>query len=121
MEIFIFQGIAYLQAGGGFVYDSVPYTEYIESVNKMAGLARSIDLTEAQKQYSMQIQRKPTILSPSQENPLNDLFSTIKTSFSVFAKPAKIATGKKILLIDNYDSFTWNLFQYLCQLGQQVK
>ncbi|MBN1176343.1 MAG: aminodeoxychorismate/anthranilate synthase component II [Dehalococcoidales bacterium] len=26
-----------------------------------------------------------------------------------------------ILLIDNYDSFTYNLFQYLCELGAEVK
>jgi len=26
-----------------------------------------------------------------------------------------------LLLIDNYDSFTYNLFQYLCELGQEVK
>ena len=26
-----------------------------------------------------------------------------------------------ILLIDNYDSFTWNLFQYLSELGAQVE
>ncbi|HGU9811279.1 aminodeoxychorismate synthase component 2 [Enterobacter hormaechei] len=25
-----------------------------------------------------------------------------------------------ILLIDNYDSFTWNLYQYLCELGAEV-
>ena len=25
-----------------------------------------------------------------------------------------------ILLIDNYDSFTYNLFQYLCELGEEV-
>ncbi len=26
-----------------------------------------------------------------------------------------------LLLIDNYDSFTYNLFQYLCELGQDVR
>src|SRR3990170_3880117 len=26
-----------------------------------------------------------------------------------------------ILLIDNYDSFTYNLYQYLCELGAEVQ
>ena len=26
-----------------------------------------------------------------------------------------------LLLLDNYDSFTYNLYQYLCELGQQVE
>lgn len=25
------------------------------------------------------------------------------------------------ILIDNYDSFTWNVYQYLCQAGGNVK
>ncbi|MDH5696873.1 MAG: aminodeoxychorismate/anthranilate synthase component II, partial [Dehalococcoidia bacterium] len=26
-----------------------------------------------------------------------------------------------LLLIDNYDSFTYNLFQYLSELGEEVR
>lgn len=39
-------GVAYLQAGGGIVYDSVPKTEHQESVNKMRALMRAIDQAE---------------------------------------------------------------------------
>jgi len=30
-------------------------------------------------------------------------------------------TGLRILLLDNYDSFTYNLYQYLCELGADVE
>ena len=39
-------GVAYLQAGGGIVYDSVPDTEFVETVNKMRALMRAIDQAE---------------------------------------------------------------------------
>jgi len=29
-------------------------------------------------------------------------------------------SAPKVLLIDNYDSFTYNLYQYLCELGAEV-
>jgi anthranilate synthase component II len=29
-------------------------------------------------------------------------------------------TARRVLLVDNYDSFTYNLYQYLCELGASV-
>jgi anthranilate synthase component 1 len=37
-------GVAYVQAGGGIVYDSVPQREYEESVNKAKALIRAIEI-----------------------------------------------------------------------------
>jgi anthranilate synthase/aminodeoxychorismate synthase-like glutamine amidotransferase len=31
-----------------------------------------------------------------------------------------MSPAQKVLLIDNYDSFTYNLYQYLCELGASV-
>lgn len=31
-----------------------------------------------------------------------------------------MSAGQKVLLIDNYDSFTYNLYQFLCELGASV-
>ena len=43
-------GTAYLQAGGGIVFDSVEEDEYIETVNKLGGNVRAID--QAESEYS---------------------------------------------------------------------
>ena len=40
-------GKAYLQAGGGVVADSVPATEYLESINKAKALLRAIEVAES--------------------------------------------------------------------------
>ena len=39
-------GVAYAQAGGGIVYDSVPDTEYQETIHKASALLRAIDQAE---------------------------------------------------------------------------
>ena len=39
---------AYVQAGGGVVYDSVPADEYQETVNKASGLLKAIEIAETQ-------------------------------------------------------------------------
>lgn len=40
-------GVAYFQAGGGIVYDSVPELEYQETVNKSRAMVRAIEHAEA--------------------------------------------------------------------------
>lgn len=40
------EGVAYLQAGGGIVFDSVPETEFQETVNKLRAPMRAIDQAE---------------------------------------------------------------------------
>ena len=39
-------GVAYVQAGGGIVYDSVPQAEYMETLHKAQALLRAIDQAE---------------------------------------------------------------------------
>ena len=39
-------GIGWVQAGAGLVADSVPQSEFEETVNKAAALGRAIDLAE---------------------------------------------------------------------------
>ncbi|KJE91838.1 hypothetical protein CAOG_009597 [Capsaspora owczarzaki ATCC 30864] len=43
-------------------------------------------------------------------------------SFAIQDAGPRLATtaSNKTLLIDNYDSFTWNIYQYLCELGANV-
>ena len=39
---------AYVQAGGGVVYDSIPGDEYDETVNKASGLLKAIEIAQTQ-------------------------------------------------------------------------
>jgi len=49
LRTLVLQGkTAYIQAGGGVVYDSVPSDEYDETVNKARGLLKAIEIAETQ-------------------------------------------------------------------------
>jgi anthranilate synthase component 1 len=50
--IVLSKGIAYVQAGCGIVYDSVPETEYVETLNKAKALVKAIDQAEAREEDS---------------------------------------------------------------------
>jgi anthranilate synthase component 1 len=41
-------GVAYVQAGGGVVYDSDPSAEYEETVNKARGMIRAVEIAQSQ-------------------------------------------------------------------------
>ena len=45
-------GVAYLQAGGGIVFDSVEEDEYVETLNKLKGNVRAIDAAERKSLFS---------------------------------------------------------------------
>ena len=40
------KGVAYLQAGGGIVLDSVEEDEYVETINKLRGNVRALEQAE---------------------------------------------------------------------------
>ncbi|MDR3692369.1 MAG: anthranilate synthase component I [Fimbriimonas sp.] len=44
--IYIKDGVAHVQAGGGVVYDSVPENEYVESCNKAKAALRAIEMAQ---------------------------------------------------------------------------
>jgi anthranilate synthase component 1 len=49
LRTLVFKGqTAYLQAGAGIVYDSVPANEYEETLNKARGLLRALEMAETQ-------------------------------------------------------------------------
>ena len=39
-------GVAYLQAGGGIVFDSVEEDEYVETLNKLRGNSMTLEAAE---------------------------------------------------------------------------
>jgi anthranilate synthase component 1 len=44
-------GVAYLQAGGGIVFDSVEEEEYVETINKLGGNLRALADAESKSCY----------------------------------------------------------------------
>lgn len=45
-------GVAFLQAGGGIVFDSVEEDEYVETVNKLGANVRCLEEAEGEPPFS---------------------------------------------------------------------
>ena len=105
------------------MYDSDPEAKYMETINKMAATSKAIDLAES----SSKTRGTDSIKAPSEiSKKFNAQFGELKTlprvvrSSNHTLAATSAPKGKKILLIDNYDSFTYNIYQYLSQLGCEV-
>ncbi len=89
----------FIYSGCGIVHDSIPLREWNESREKAKAMLESIlDTASSGHPWA----------SPNRSSFWKQPFSGI--SFS----------GTRVLLIDNYDSFTYNIVQYLSALGAMV-
>ena len=92
----------HLSSGAGIVMDSIPAQEYRETRNKAAAMLAVLGGGGA--------------LRPAQ--------NTRPPTFGPSWRPAQVKTsgssGQKVLLLDNFDSFTYNIVQDLLSLGAEV-
>jgi anthranilate synthase/aminodeoxychorismate synthase-like glutamine amidotransferase len=119
--------IAYLQAGGGIVFDSTEEAEYQETVNKMAATARAVETCK--KTVSPTSASSPSDTVSLFNKSLHEAHHAASSAHGVAgAKKSVVSAGVRLaipekpagdvtLMIDNFDSFTWNIYQYLCQLS----
>lgn len=125
-------GVLNIQAGAGIVYDSVPETEWAETMSKARAVFRAVKLASAGLD-------DPSALSAVQNPALGaagaapELTAAVQETAYATAPPQQ---GQKstptsrptsveshdglVVVIDNYDSFTYNLVQYLGELGANV-
>lgn len=85
-------GVAYLQAGGGIVFDSVEEEEYVETLNKLQGNIRAIEQAE-RKCLGYQIIPQVSPFLQDTITSVSRLLSRVKTTYFVTLLIFYIAMG----------------------------
>ena len=98
-------GTAFVHAGAGIVADSVPATESAEVAAKAGAVLTALAQAEA------------TMAAAAGEGTRG-----MSAMVEIAGRSVPMTgVGRHIVLVDNYDSFTYNLYQYLLMLGAEVE
>lgn len=116
-------GLAVVQAGAGVVYDSDPQAEVEETENKAQAVLQAI-IRAQQPASTLKLSPAPTTFAPNKltGDKLTGNKLTAETTAAAKRKTTAVASEQraspgKIFLLDNQDSFTYNLVDELTQLG----
>ena len=120
-------GVAHVKAGCGIVADSDPAQEYQESVFKAQALLSAIQLAGDLARTAALSPHAPAGQLP-RSSPLPPSLTLPRKGGGNWPPPPLRGGnwphprkgGGGVFLIDNYDSFTFNLFQHLSELGAEV-